>query len=143
MLILYILLVAYILAVNFYAVLLVKQLRDERRALEVQRQAQPLSLHSVSPSGLSSGSQSGSPSGLSSGSPSDAPFPDKPPQKYVGKLCITGALGGAIAVYTCMFLFKFERSNLFLMVLMPLLGVLNVYLFVLLFRSGFSFLLIR
>ncbi len=123
MLILYILLIAYILAVNFYAVLLVKQLRDERQALEVQRQAQPLISHSVSSS--------------------DAPMSDKPPQKYVGKLCITGALGGAIAVYTCMFLFKFERNNLFLMVLMPLLGVLNVYLFVLLFRSGFSFLLIR
>jgi uncharacterized membrane protein YsdA (DUF1294 family) len=66
-----------------------------------------------------------------------------PTEKNTGKLCITGLLGGAITLYVCMFLYKYKRSDLLLMVLMPILGVLNVYLWVLLFRSGFSFLMIR
>ena len=116
MIILYVLLVAYILAINFYAFMLVKSLRDKERDAEVYRESAPLA------------------------DPAQAP---KPPKKYVGKLCITGLLGGAIAIYVCMFIFKFRRSDLLLMVLMPLLGVLNIYLWVLLFKSGFSFLMVR
>ncbi len=115
MIILYILLIAYIAAINFYAFLLVKSLSANERESEANRQAAPLVESSQS----------------------------TPPQKFIGKLCITGALGGAIAVYVCMFLFKFRRSDLLLMVLMPLLGVLNVYLWVILFRSGFAFLVVR
>ena len=117
MIILYILLIAYIVAINFYAFLLVKTLSKQERGDEVYRQAQPLS---TSVDGL-----------------------ERKPQKAVGKLCIAGALGGAIAIYVSMFIFKFRRTDLLLMVLMPMLGVLNVYLWVLLFRSGFSFFLIR
>lgn len=116
MIILYILLIAYILAVNFYAFLLVKSLRDKERDAEAYKQAQPLATAESTPS---------------------------PPQKFIGKLCITGALGGAITIYVCMFVLKFRRNDLLLMVLMPLLGVLNIYIWVLLFRSGFGFLLIR
>lgn len=115
MIILYILLIAYIVAINFYAFLLVKTLSAKEKEAEVNRQASPLVDPAQSP----------------------------PPQKYIGKLCITGALGGAITIYVCMFLFKFRRDELFLMVLMPLLGVLNVYLWVILFRSGFTFFIIR
>ena len=115
MIILYVLLIAYILAINFYAFLLVKSLRDKEREAELHRETAPLV------------------------DPTQAP----PPEKYVGKLCITGALGGAITIYVCMFLFKFRRGDLLLMVLMPLLGVLNLYLWVILFRSGFSFFVIR
>ena len=93
MLIFYILLSAYILAVNFYAFLLVKSLRDQERR--------------------------------------------------DGKLLLTGALGGAITLYVCMFLFKYRKTDLLPMVLLPVLGALNVYLFVLLFRSGFGFFLVR
>ena len=117
MVILYLLLIAYILAVNFYAFLLVKGLRDKERADELQRQAAPLS--------------------------QCEPTQTKPPERFLGKLLATGAMGGAVTIYACMFIFKYKRSDLLLMVLMPLLGVLNVYLFVLLFRSGFGFLLIR
>ncbi len=120
MLILYILFIAYILAINFYAFLLVKTLKDKEKQLEAERQAAPLSLATAN--GQNQAPQT---------------------EKYVGKLCITGLLGGAITIYVCMFLLKFKRSNLLLMVLMPLLGVLNIYLWVLLFKSGFSFLLIR
>ncbi|MBQ8291754.1 MAG: hypothetical protein IJX88_04530 [Clostridia bacterium] len=66
--------------------------------------------------------------------------PEQTEKQGLGKLFAAGALGGAITIYVCMFIFKYKRSNLLLMVMMPLLGVLNIYLWVILFRSGFSFL---
>ena len=116
MIILYVLLVAYILAINFYAFLLIKSLKLEEEREELRREGMPLMA-----------------------------YENEEPKKRrgegtLGKLCITGVLGGAITIYLCMFLFKYRRGDLFLMVLMPLLGVLNIYLFVLLFRSGFGFL---
>ena len=116
MVILYIVLIAYILAVNFYAFLLVKSFSEKERAREAQKQAMPLAIDNTT---------------------------TPQTEKFIGKLCITGALGGAITIYVCMFLYKFQRANLLLMVLMPILGVLNIYFWVLLFRSGFSFFLIR
>ena len=118
MILVYILLIAYILAVNFYAFLLVKSLRDKEKENEIAEQGEPV----VPPN----------------------PNPQtKPPERFMGKLFITGLLGGAITIYVCMFIFKWKRSELLLMVGMPLLGVLNVYLWVLLFRSGFSFFVVR
>ena len=122
MILLYILLIAYIIAINFYAFLLVKGFRDREKQAEIERQASPL---------IDAAAQ-------------NAEKPIKAtPEKYLGKMLIAGAMGGAITIYVCMFLLKYKRSDLLLMVLMPLLGVLNVYLFVLLFKSGFGFLLIR
>ena len=122
MVILYILLVAYILAVNFYAFLLVKALKEKEREQTIKQDIENLA-------------------------PSPEILPKTPTatptEKVTGKLCITGLLGGAITIYACMFALKYKRSDLLLMVLMPLLGVLNIYLFVLLFRSGFSFLVVR
>ena len=118
MILLYILLIAYIVAINFYAFLLVKGLRDREKAAELNRQAEPL---------------------ISAANPEASPNKER----YLGKLLLTGALGGAITICVCMFILKYKRSNLLLMVLMPVLGVFNVYLFVLLFKSGFGFLLIR
>lgn len=123
MIILYVLLVAYILAVNFYAFLLVKSLRDKERQEEVQRQAEPLSI----------------PAQTSPTANQNERFFDRP----LTKMFTTGILGGAITLYACMFIFKYKRSDLLLMIALPLLGVLNIYIFVLLFRSGFSFLVIR
>ena len=121
MVLLYILLSAYIIAINFYSFLLVKGLRDKERQAEAAKQAQPL---------------------IEESSHAEEPLnPSR--ERYLSKLCLAGALGGAITIYTCMFILKYKRSDLLLMVLMPLLGVLNVYLFALLFKSGFGFLLIR
>jgi len=53
-----------------------------------------------------------------------------------GRLFLTAFLGGAITVYVCMFLYKYRLKSLFLMLVMPILGVLNVYLWILAFRSG-------
>lgn len=43
------------------------------------------------------------------------------------QLLIAGALGGAITVYTCMFVFKHKLKDLLLMTVMPMLCVLNLY----------------
>ena len=116
MLIFYILIIAYILAINFYAFLLVKTLRDEERQAEFIEQDPQLI---------------------------QSPAENKPAQKYLKKLLLTGVLGGATTVYVCMFILKYKRGDLLLMLLMPLLGVLNIYLFVSLFKNGPGFLLLR
>ena len=90
----YILFIAYILAVNAYAFMLVRNLKDKAET-------------------------------------------DPTNKLFDGKLALTGVLGGAIAVYVSMFVYKYRLSNLFLMILMPLLGVLNVFLVFSLFRFKF------
>ena len=90
----YVLFIAYILAVNCYAFMLVRTLKEKE-----------------------------------TDSPTDKIFD--------GKLALTGVLGGAISIYVAMFVFKYRLSNLFLMILMPLLGVLNVFLLFSLFRFRF------
>ena len=117
MILLYILLVAYILSVNFYSFLLVKSMRDKEKDFEREQELM----------------QANQP----------VPTPSNPPRQGVGKLCVAGLVGGAITIYVSMFLLKYKRGDLLLMVLMPLLGVLNIYIFVLLFKSGFGFSIIR
>ena len=123
MILLYILLIAYIIAINFYAFILVKSLRDKEKQDELNATAEPL------PPSEENQTENGRVQTKSN--------------RPISKLCITGALGGALTIYVCMFILKYRRTELLLMVLMPLLGVLNVYLWVLLFRSGFSFFMIR
>ncbi len=130
MIILYILLIAYIFAINFYAFLLVKTLAAKEREAELNLQASPLIDFKQDPRNAQNTQNA-------------SPVPQTPPQRMIGKLCIAGALGGAITIYVCMFIFKYRRSDLLLMVLMPILGVLNVYLWVILFRSGFAFFVVR
>ncbi len=56
-----------------------------------------------------------------------------------GKLLLAALLGGAIAVYASMFIMHYRLGNLFFMIFMPLLAVLNVYCFVLAFRGVYMF----
>ncbi len=98
MLLLYILFTVYILAVNFYAVLLVKTQRDESCGDETKMNAGD------------------------------------------GKLLLAAILGGAIAIYVTMFILKYRLKNILLMIILPVIGVLNVYLFVIPYRSGLTFL---
>lgn len=58
-----------------------------------------------------------------------------------GKLFIAGMLGGAIGIYTAMFVLSYRLQSLFLMVAMPLLIVLNVYLLIVGFTGNFGFLI--
>ena len=125
MILLYILLIAYIAAINSYAFMLVKTFRDKEKQANLTAQAEPLG-------SVPDTKETSKTDGVTS-----------PPIRPTGKLCATGALGGAITIYVCMFIFKYRRTDLLLMILMPLLGVLNVYLWVILFRSGFSFFVVR
>ena len=45
-------------------------------------------------------------------------------------------MGGGTGVYAAMFLMKFRTDSLLLMLLVPVIIVLNVYLFFLLFGRG-------
>lgn len=56
-----------------------------------------------------------------------------------GKLLLAALLGGAAAVYASMFILHYRLGNLFFMIFMPLLTVLNVYCFVLGFRGIYMF----
>lgn len=156
MVLIYILLIAYILAVNFYSFLLVKTLRDKEREDEQQkRNASPLSVISETATVSETTSVSENATEQADGNTiktketvvKNLPQAEKSApvrgERSLGKLFIAGALGGAITIYVSMFLLKFRRGDLLLMLTMPLLGVLNVYIWVLLFRSGFSFFLIR
>ena len=53
------------------------------------------------------------------------------------KLLLCGALGGAITIYVCMFLFKYKLNDLLLMIVMPVFSAVNGYLWFLLFSSRF------
>ena len=64
------------------------------------------------------------------------------PKTGDGKLILAAILGGAIAIYVSMFIMRYRLKNMLFMILMPVLGVLNVYLIVTAFRSGFSLLII-
>lgn len=97
MLFLYIIFIVYILAVNFYAVMLLKSQRDNYGDDQTK-------------------SNSGT-----------------------GKIILTAILGGAIGIYISMFILRFRTDNLLLMILMPVIGVINVYFFITAFRSGFTF----
>ena len=100
MILLYVLFSAYILAVNFYSFLLIKNQREH--------------------------------------------FDEEERQKIGdGKLFLTAFLGGALTMYICMFIYRYRLNNMFLMISLPVLAVLNIYLFILVYRSGFGFLVIQ
>ena len=110
MIILYILLIVYILSVNFYAFLLVKSLKEKERAEEIRRleqQFNPLS-HTFSSTSDKMTSANGTFSDNGTSPINSTPStPERPTDKSVGKLCITGLLGGAITIYVCMFIYKY------------------------------------
>lgn len=99
MVLMYILLAVYILAVNFYAVMLVRSQRDEY------------------------------------GDTGEKPSGD-------GKLILTAILGGAISIYVSMFIMRYRLKNLLFMILMPVIGVLNIYFFYIAFRSGINLIVV-
>ena len=56
-----------------------------------------------------------------------------------GKLILSALLGGAIGIYVTMFITRFKLKSMLLMILLPVIGVINVWLCVVAFSSGFTF----
>ena len=157
MILLYIVLIVYILAVNFYAFLYLRSLHKAETYRPAPRVQESELTVAKSPKRTSSIEQSededkeSEPSKPSeeenaplsekepplSSVPTVEPFATAKPRNFDFKLLLTGALGGAITIYVCMFIYKYKVSNLLLMVSMPVLAAINVYLWFLLFRSGF------
>ncbi len=54
------------------------------------------------------------------------------------KLFITGLLGGAIGIYVAMFVYSYRLQNLFLMIIIPILIVLNVYFLIMGFTGSLA-----
>ncbi len=67
--------------------------------------------------------------------------PAAPERRRVGdgKLLLAAFLGGAVTMYVSMFVFRYRLNDLLLMIALPVLAALNIYLFILAYRSGFGF----
>lgn len=69
-------------------------------------------------------------------------YEDQPPTVRDSKLMLTGLLGGATAIFVFMFIFKYRLKSLYMMVLMPLLIVLNVYTILAVFNGGINYFIV-
>ena len=62
----------------------------------------------------------------------------KPANKICdGKLFFSGALGGALGIYTAMFIYKYKLTNFLLMVIMPVFIAINLYCLFIAFSGNF------
>ena len=55
-----------------------------------------------------------------------------------GKIFTSALLGGAIGIFIATFALKYRLKSMFLMVLMPVIIVINVYVLILLFTGDFG-----
>ncbi len=60
-----------------------------------------------------------------------------------GKLLLYALLGGALGIFISMFILKYGMKNIILMVFIPIIAAINIYFFVLAFRSGFTFFILK
>ncbi len=148
MILLYIVLIVYVLAINFYSFLYVFALQKAEKetpsaptppAEDKLEKAEQLSISDVDQDNVNLKNEkkaererqkSQKPSIFKS-------FASKPIKGIDWKLLLCGALGGAITIYVCMFIFKYKLNNLLLMLVMPIFAAVNGYLWFMLFSSGF------
>ena len=155
MLLFYILLIVYILAINFYSFLYICALHKAETQPALKEQTSQNSAMFSEPPDLSvatlpsddegqkSKSKEKSKKGLRKSENGDKKpsllkaFAVAPVKGFDWKLILCATLGGAITIYVCMFLFRYKLNNLLLMVLLPILGAANAYLWIVLLTSRF------
>lgn len=54
------------------------------------------------------------------------------------KIILTGLLGGAVGIYTTMFITKYKLKSIFIMILMPLFIAVDVFLAITFLTGGFG-----
>jgi uncharacterized membrane protein YsdA (DUF1294 family) len=59
-----------------------------------------------------------------------------------GRIILSALLGGAIAIYVTMFITRYKLKNLLYMIAMPLISVINVWMFIATFRFATNFIII-
>lgn len=69
----------------------------------------------------------------------DADTDESKPMAGDGKLILSALLGGALGIYVTMFVTRFKLKDMTLMILLPVIAVFNVWLAVIAFRSGMTF----
>lgn len=60
----------------------------------------------------------------------------KYPKVTDGRLIFSALLGGAIGIFSFMFIFKYKTKNILLMILLPIIIAINIYLLIMVFRTG-------
>ncbi len=65
--------------------------------------------------------------------------PDRPEDRVRdGKLLLAALLGGGVGIYAFMFVFKYRLKSLGFMILMPLLGALTIFFWIMLVSWNFG-----
>ena len=147
MLLFYILLIVYVLAVNFYSFLYIYALHKAETQEQTLEQNLPreqmqgdradLSVASISPEEEGSEEQARKKSEKPKKPSIIKSFAVKPKKGFDWKLVLCAALGGAVTIYVCMFVFRYKLNNLFLMLVTPILAAANGYLWFLLLSTRF------
>lgn len=64
------------------------------------------------------------------------------PYRGDGKIILSALLGGAPSIYATMFITKFKLKDAVLMILMPVISALNVWMFIVAFRSAAAYIVV-
>ena len=145
MILLYIVLIVYILAVNFYSFLYLRGLnKAEKTTSAISKTAEPTlskeqdySVAEFKSESPTNQKEEGNPKIKSEDVKPQPNSPTRKAKRFDWKLLLSGALGGAITIYVCMFIFKYKLNDLLLMIVMPVFAAINGYFWFTLFQSGF------
>lgn len=145
MILLYIVLIVYILAVNFYSFLYLRGLnKSEKTTVSNSKSSDPVSIQNqdfsvaeFTPESPTAPNKDGNAQIKNENIKPQITTQTRKPKRFDWKLLLSGALGGAITIYVCMFIFKYKLNDLLLMIVMPVFAAINGYFWFSLFQSRF------